>query len=100
MLLPENNGGFKALDTKENPYRKTDERVYTQITSDHSVDLVRYQVANCYMGSVSLINSGGASTGRDDLAQAVYLSRIRERSSSYLTVAITAIQAQTKGPEK
>ncbi len=77
--LPENNGGFKALNTKENPYGKTDERVYTRLTSDHPVDLVRYQVANCYMGRVSLINSGGASTGKDDLAQAVRTAVINKR---------------------
>jgi fructose-bisphosphate aldolase, class I len=77
--LPENNGGFKALDTKENPYGKTDERVYTQLTSDHPIDLVRYQVANCYMGRVSLINSGGASAGRDDLSQAVRTAVINKR---------------------
>ncbi len=77
--LPENNGGFKALNTKENPYGKTDERVYSQLTSDHPVDLVRYQVANCYMGRASLINSGGASTGKDDLAQAVRTAVINKR---------------------
>ncbi len=77
--LPENNGGFKALNTKDNPYGKTDERVYTHLTSDHPVDLVRYQVANCYMGRASLINSGGASTGKDDLAQAVRTAVINKR---------------------
>ncbi len=77
--LPENNGGFKVLNTKENPYGKTDERVYTQLTSDHPVDLVRYQVANCYMGRASLINSGGPSTGKDDLAQAVRTAVINKR---------------------
>ena len=77
--LPENNGGFKALSTKENPYGKTDDRVYTQLTSDHPVDLVRYQVANCYMGRVNLINSGGPSTGKDDLAQAVRTAVINKR---------------------
>jgi class I fructose-bisphosphate aldolase len=77
--LPENNGGFKALNSKENPYGKTDERVYTTLTSDHPVDLVRYQVANCYMGRVSLINSGGASTGKDDPAQAVRTAVINKR---------------------
>ncbi len=77
--LPENNGGFKALNTRENPYGKTDERIYTQLTSDHPVDLVRYQVANCYMGRVNLINSGGASTGSGDLAQAVRTAVINKR---------------------
>jgi len=77
--LPENNGGFKALNTSENPYGKTDERVYTELTSDHPVDLVRYQVANCYMGRVHLITSGGPSTGKDDLAQAVRTAVINKR---------------------
>jgi class I fructose-bisphosphate aldolase len=77
--LPENNGGFRALNTKGNPYGKTDERVYSELTSDHPVDLVRYQVANCYMGRVNLINSGGPSTGKDDLAQAVRTAVINKR---------------------
>lgn len=63
--LPENNGGYNALNSKENPYGKTNnKKVYTDLTSDHPIDLVRYQVANCYMGRASLINSGGASSGR------------------------------------
>ena len=77
--LPENNGGYKALNSKENPYGKTDERVYTQLSSDHPIDLVRYQVANNYMGRVSLINSGGASSGAGDLAQAVRTAVINKR---------------------
>ena len=68
--LPENNGGYKALNSKENPYGKIDERVYTELTTDHPIDLCRYQVANCYMGRAGLINSGGAS-GENDLAEAV-----------------------------
>ena len=59
--LPENNGGYNALNSKENPYGKTDKRVYSELTSDHPIDLTRYQVANCYMGRAGLINSGGAS---------------------------------------
>ncbi|HWQ04639.1 MAG TPA: class I fructose-bisphosphate aldolase [Longilinea sp.] len=77
--LPENNGGFKAISSKENPYGKTDERIYTQLTSDNPIDLVRYQVANCYMGRSSLINSGGASSGEGDLAQAVRTAVINKR---------------------
>jgi class I fructose-bisphosphate aldolase len=77
--LPENNGGYKALNTKESPYGKMDERMYTQLSSDHPVDLVRYQVANCYMGRVSLINSGGSSSGAGDLAQAVRTAVINKR---------------------
>jgi class I fructose-bisphosphate aldolase len=77
--LPENNGGYKAISSKESPYGKTDERIYTQLTSDHPIDLVRYQVANCYMGRASLINSGGASSGESDLAEAVRTAVINKR---------------------
>jgi class I fructose-bisphosphate aldolase len=77
--LPENNGGYKAITSKENPYGKIDERMYTQLASEHPVDLVRYQVANCYMGRASLINSGGASSGEGDLAQAVRTAVINKR---------------------
>lgn len=77
--LPENNGGFKAISSKENPYGKIDERMYTELASDHPIDLVRYQVANCYMGRASLINSGGASSGEGDLAQAVRTAVINKR---------------------
>ncbi len=77
--LPENNGGYKAISSKENPYGKTDERIYTQLTSQHPIDLVRYQVANCYMGRASLINSGGASSGESDLAEAVRTAVINKR---------------------
>ena len=59
--LPENNGGYKALNTGGSSYGKLDERIYTELTSDHPIDLCRYQVANCYMGRAGLINSGGAS---------------------------------------
>src|ERR1043166_1378089 len=57
--LPENNGGFKALNTGGSSYGKLDERIYTELTSDHPIDLCRYQVANCYLGRSWLINSGG-----------------------------------------
>ncbi|MCG8349058.1 MAG: class I fructose-bisphosphate aldolase [Chloroflexales bacterium] len=77
--LPENNGGYNALNTKENPYGKTNKRLYTELTSDHPIDLVRYQVANCYMGRVGLINSGGASSGESDLAEAVRTAVINKR---------------------
>ncbi len=72
--LPENNGGFKALK-----FGKTDERVYTELTSDHPIDLTRYQVANCYMGRAGLINSGGAS-GNNDLRDAVRTAIINKRA--------------------
>ncbi|HZP91333.1 MAG TPA: class I fructose-bisphosphate aldolase [Burkholderiales bacterium] len=77
--LPENNGGYNVLNTKENPYGKTDKRVYTELSSDHPVDLTRYQVANCYLGRAGLINSGGAS-GENDLAEAVRTAVINKRA--------------------
>ena len=77
--LPENNGGYKALNTGDSPYGKLDERIYTELTSDHPIDLARYQVANGYMGRVGLINSGGAS-GKHDLAEAVRTAVINKRA--------------------
>ncbi len=77
--LPENNGGYNALNSKENPYGKTDKRVYNELTSDHPIDLTRYQVANCYMGRAGLINSGGAS-GENDFAEAVRTAVINKRA--------------------
>ncbi len=70
----ETNGGFTALE-----FGKTHPRVYSELTSEHPVDLVRYQVANCYMGRAGLINSGGAS-GDNDLAQAVRTAVINKRA--------------------
>jgi class I fructose-bisphosphate aldolase len=70
----ENNGGYKALK-----FGRTDAKVYDQLTSDHPVDWVRYQVANCYMGRAGMINSGGAS-GENDLAQAVRTAVINKRA--------------------
>jgi class I fructose-bisphosphate aldolase len=77
--LPENNGGYNALSSKENPYGKIDKRVYEQLTTDHPIDLTRYQLANCYMGRAGLINSGGAS-GDDDFAEAVKTAVINKRA--------------------
>ncbi len=77
--LPENNGGFKALNTGGSSYGKLDERIYSQLTSDHPIDLCRYQVANCYMGRAGLINSGGAS-GDSDFADAVKTAVINKRA--------------------
>src|SRR5476651_1656705 len=77
--LPENNGGFKALNTGSSSYGKLDERIYTELTSDHPIDLCRYQVANCYMGRAGLINSGGAS-GKNDFAEAVTTAVINKRA--------------------
>lgn len=76
--LPENNGGYLALG-QESSYGKTDKRVYSELTSDHPIDLTRYQVANCYMGRIGLINSGGAS-GENDLQQAVMTAVINKRA--------------------
>ena len=72
--MSENNGGYKAIK-----FGKTSDKVYNTLTSDHPVDLVRYQVANCYMGRVGMINSGGAS-GHDDLHQAVRTAVINKRA--------------------
>src|SRR4029079_2482064 len=61
--LAETNGGYKMLNTGGSSYGKLDERIYTELTSEHPIDLCRYQVANCYMGRAGLINSGGESKG-------------------------------------
>lgn len=73
--LPTNNGGFTALK-----FGKTHEKMYTHLTSDHPIDLCRYQVANCYMGRVGLINSGGESKGATDLAEAVFTAVVNKRA--------------------
>ena len=78
--LAENNGGYKALNTGGSSYGKLDERIYTQLTSDHPIDLCRYQVANCYMGRAGLINSGGDSKGASDMADAVRTAVINKRA--------------------
>ena len=77
--LPENNGGYKALNADGKSYGKFDERMYTQLTTDHPIDLTRYQVANCYMGHIGLINSGGPS-GKNDLAEAAMTAVINKRA--------------------
>ena len=78
--LPENNGGYLALNTKESAYGKTDKRIYDELTTDHPIDLTRYQVANCYMGRAGLINSGGASSGESDKTEAVTTAVINKRA--------------------
>lgn len=75
---PECNGGYKAV-AQESSYGKIDERMYSELTTDHPIDLTRYQVANCYMGRIGLINSGGAS-GENDLQQAVKTAVINKRA--------------------
>jgi fructose-bisphosphate aldolase, class I len=72
--LPENNGGYTALN-----FGKTHKKVYDELTSDHPIDLTRYQVANCYMGRIGLINSGGPS-GANDVAEAVKTAVINKRA--------------------
>lgn len=76
---PVSNGGYKALNTGDSSYGKLDERLYTELASDHPIDLTRYQVANSYMGRAGLINSGGGS-GDNDLQQAVRTAVINKRA--------------------
>ena len=73
--LPETNGGYPALG-----FGKTHRRVYDALTSDHPIDLARYQVANCYLGRVGLISSGGASAGESDLKEAVKAAVVNKRA--------------------
>lgn len=78
--MPTNNGGFNAIKSPEGgAFGRTDKRVYEELTTDHPIDLTRYQVANCYMGRAGLINSGGAS-GSDDLQDAVKTAVINKRA--------------------
>lgn len=77
--LPENNGGYAALNMGDSSYGKFDKRIYTDLCSDHPIDLCRYQVANCYMGRAGLINSGGAS-GANDFEEAVATAVINKRA--------------------
>ncbi len=77
--LPENNGGFKAVGGEKKNYGKFSEKMYTDLNSDHPIDLTRYQVVNQYMGRIGLINSGGAS-GKNDVAEAVATAVINKRA--------------------
>jgi len=74
--LPENNGGYNAIQG----FGKTHKKVYSDLSSDHPIDLTRYQLANCYMGRAGLINSGGASSGESDLKEAVKTAVINKRA--------------------
>lgn len=76
--LPTNNGGYNAIG-----FGKTHKKVYSELSSDHPIDLCRYQVANCFMGRVGLINSGGASEGASDLAQAVTTAVVNKRAGGH-----------------
>jgi class I fructose-bisphosphate aldolase len=73
--MPENNGGYTAIN-----FGKTHPKVYSELTTDNPIDLCRYQVANCYMGKVGLINSGGESKGATDLSDAVKTAVINKRA--------------------
>ena len=77
--LPENNGGYAALNIGDSSYGKFDKRIYTDLASDHPIDLCRYQLANCFMGRSGLINSGGAS-GANDFEEAVATAVINKRA--------------------
>ena len=76
--LPERNGGYNVLNM-ESSYGKTNPKIYSELTTDHPIDLVRYQVANCFMGRAGLINSGGESKGSGDLADAVRTAVVNKR---------------------
>ena len=90
--LPTNTGGYKALNMGDSSYGKFDERIYTEMMSEHPVDLTRYQVVNNYMGKIGLINSGGAS-GKNDIAEAVKTAVINKRAGgSGLIVGRKAFQ--------
>jgi class I fructose-bisphosphate aldolase len=78
--LPTSNGGFKALNTGNSSYGKLDDRIYTTLSSDHPIDLTRYQVLNSYNGRAGLINSGGASGGESDFAEAITTAVINKRA--------------------
>ena len=76
---PENNGGYEALNTGGVSYGKYDKRIYSELATDHPIDLTRYQVVNCYMGRAGLINSGGAS-GKNDFGDAVFTAVVNKRA--------------------
>ena len=81
--LPENNGGYNAIPK----YGKTDKLVYEKLTTSNPIDLTRWQVANCYMGRIGLINSGGASAGESDLAEAVRTAVVNKRAGGMGLIA-------------
>lgn len=94
--LPERNGGYNVLNT-ESSYGKTNPKIYTDLSSDHPIDLVRYQVANCFMGRAGLINSGGEAKGESDLADAVRTAVINKRGGGMgLISGRKAFQRPTK----
>ena len=78
--LPELNRGYEALNTGSSSYGKLDKKMYSDLATDHPIDLCRYQVLNCYNGRCGLINSGGASSGESDLVEAVKTAVINKRA--------------------
>jgi fructose-bisphosphate aldolase, class I len=78
--LPELNGGYKALNMGNSHYGKLDERMYSELSTDHPIDLCRYQVLNGYSGRIPLINSGGASEGEKDMKEALRTAIINKRA--------------------
>ena len=78
--LPVNNGGYTVLNLSKGEYGKMDDRMYTQLASNHPIDLCRYQVVNCFMGRSGLINSGGASEGQSDVKAAIITAIINKRA--------------------
>lgn len=94
--LPTINGGYKALNSGSTSYGKLDDRMYSELASDHPIDMVRYQVANCYMGKIPLINSGGPS-GDNDLVDAIETAVINKRAGgSGLILGRKAFQKDMK----
>lgn len=77
--LPTNNGGYLALNKEKGSYGKYSKDMYSKLSSDHPIDLCRYQVVNCYLGRIGLINSGGAS-GQNDLSEAIRTAVINKRA--------------------
>lgn len=82
--LPTLNKGYEALNMGGSSYGKLNTKMYTELSSDHPIDLCRYQVANCYMGRAGLINSGGESKGATDLAEAVTTAVINKRAGEWV----------------
>ena len=90
--LPDNNGGFQVLG-----FGKTHANMYDQLTTTHPIDLCRYQVANCYMGRIGLINSGGTSQGSTDLVEAIRIAVINKRAGGMgLMIGRKAFQKSMK----
>jgi class I fructose-bisphosphate aldolase len=78
--LPENNGGYTVMNEGDEKYGQTNDLVYEKLTTDHPIDLTRYQLLNCYAGRIPLINSGGASSGESDKAEAVRTAVVNKRA--------------------